>query len=334
MDNPRPVEPQVGTAVEPEPSQETPLGPPTAVEPEPASHTYSPPSSAPAVPGDNRNLVIVIAGIAVALVLVVAGVLYFQNRPLPKIMARIDSGSLVVPVGTSAFDLYQQAAQDKSLSQDDIAKIAAKALPLIEGQGNREIQEFHDTSKISSDEEWENLRRMFQWATMLRPGNPDYRAKMSYTQGQTRMLQSRWGDAGSAFNDAVSNGGCFSLAYNGLGRVALRQQRKDDAERFYRKATECDPNWAFPWQNLCALYFQMDRMADSESACQRTLQLDNRRALAHYYMAAHYDRAKRNCDALRSYQNALQFADPSSSALPTNSIQKRIQKLSATNQCN
>src|ERR1017187_4142496 len=63
MDNPRPVEPQVGTAVEPEPSQETPLGPPTAVEPEPASHTYSPPSSAPAVPGDNRNLVIVITGI-------------------------------------------------------------------------------------------------------------------------------------------------------------------------------------------------------------------------------------------------------------------------------
>ena len=126
-DAPPPVEPERAPSTEQERLQASSI----PFEREVAVHIPDTPTGTTVVPRDNRKLVGLIAGISAALVLALAIVLFFQNRSLPKTMARIETAAPQrIPTGAET-DPTRLSGKLKS----DASEIASAHRPEAERLG-------------------------------------------------------------------------------------------------------------------------------------------------------------------------------------------------------
>jgi tetratricopeptide (TPR) repeat protein len=94
-----------------------------------------------------------------------------------------------------------------------------------------------------------------------------------------------------------------------LGNEYFENKSYTEAERYYKKALEWDPNYTSAWVNLGITYFYLENYTEAIQCYIKALELNSNDAYAWFSLGNTYNALKNNTEAERSYNKALEL-DP------------------------
>jgi Tfp pilus assembly protein PilF len=135
-----------------------------------------------------------------------------------------------------------------------------------------------------------------------RPASPLVKeAEALYAKGDAQAAYAK-------FEAAVAEDASDARAHLGLGLSAEALQKRDIAERSYRKAGELDPGLAEAHNNLGLLLRDAGDLQGAIAALSRAVEADPRLASAQANLALAFEDAGRAEDAARAYKKAVALA--------------------------
>jgi Flp pilus assembly protein TadD len=276
------------------------------------------------------RLLIVIG--AIVIVTLAVAVLLYSRAGLAKrdILGEIKKGNLVKPEGTSAYDIYLRNAA--RLSSDDKADIANEAIPLLEKRGD-EIMAAQKQPAYESEAEMAEAARLYTWSNELRP-KAAYESRKLFSEGRLAFSKKDYIKAMAAYRQSIDLDSSWPLALNGMGRVYVNMNDYYNARQYYSRATQADPRWISPWMNLGVLTLSRKDYSTAEDAMRHVLEIDPQKASAHDLLAQVYEKTDRECDAVREYRLAIEYASNSAaSGFNAEAAKSRLERLEAKNSC-
>ncbi len=263
--------------------------------------------------------------------LVIAGVAAFiaWNR-FGSIEARIaraaNSGHLVWPEGSSAYDLFQPLKAE-GLSPVTRDKLSREVLPKLSQEGDTFLTKMYKGSDLT-ESEINQLVRIYEWAADLDPQDNSLRARRAYAVGRRAVFKKTDAEALSAFREAFQNDSQWPLPFYELARLQARAGDDASAEYYYQQAVQLNPKWVLPQLNLASLYLERNRLAEAELGYRRATEADPSLAAPWYFLGQLYQRQKRKVEAISAYERAIQLAtEHPSSTLSVDEIRNLLEKI-------
>jgi serine/threonine protein kinase len=289
----------------------------------------APPAQPAASSGRSKVIAIVIA---VTLILLASSIaiyfIFFSFSAKRDIRAEIKKGNLVMPEGSSAYDLYlKHKAQE--LSASDKEEIAREVQTKLEQRGDQIFGNLKQDQN-ESEPEWNEANRVYSWLNDLRP-KPVYEARAYFAQASNVFAQKDYNNAITLYQRANRLQPNWALVLNRLGRCYLSLKDRASAREFYRQATVAEPGWIMPWLNLGQISLILRDPYGAEPAFRQAIGLDSTRAPAHYGLAQALENQGRACEALEEYQTTLQLINTSPvNTVKFDDVQKKIAVLSSS----
>ena len=284
--------------------------------------------------GNARSKLVVIA-VAVTLILLggsIAGYfIFFSFSAKRDILAEIKKGNLVMPEGSSAYDLYLKY-RSQELSAGDKEEIAREVQTKLEQRGDQIFVKLKQ-DQSESEPEWNEANRIYSWLNELGP-RPAYEARVYFAQASNAFAQKDYNNAISGYQRANRLQPNWALVLNRIGRCYLNLKDRGSAREFYRQATVAEPNWIMPWLNHGQVSLVLRDPYAAELAFRQAIGLDSTRAPAHYGLAQALENQGRGCEALDEYQTTLQIINTNPvNTVKFDDVQKKITVLSNTLFC-
>jgi serine/threonine protein kinase len=257
----------------------------------------------------------------------IAGYLFFFSFSAKRdILAEIKKGNLVMPEGSSAYDLYLKY-KGQDLSASDKEEITREVQTKLEQRGDQIFANLKQ-DQTESEPEWNEADRIYSWLSELRP-NPVYEARVYFAQASNAFAQKDYNNAISVYQRANRLQPNWALVLNRIGRCYLSLKDKGSAREFYRQATVAEPNWIMPWLNLGQISLVLRDPYAAEPAFRQAIGLDSTRVPAHYGLAQALENQGRGCEALDEYQTTLQLINTNPvNTVKYDDVQKKITLLS------
>ncbi|MEK7769722.1 MAG: tetratricopeptide repeat protein [candidate division NC10 bacterium] len=148
-----------------------------------------------------------------------------------------------------------------------------------------------------------------QEAVSLDPDNPLYRNAL----GVVNLDLGRKAEAQEQFQKAVALDPTYAEAQHNLGLAHAEQGRFEEAVALYRKAL-VQPTYASPdlaYHNMGYAYLNLRKLKEAEEAFRLAIQLESRRASAHYWLGVVLVETGRREEAKGSLRTARDL-DPGS----------------------
>jgi tetratricopeptide (TPR) repeat protein len=263
-------------------------------------------------------------GVALVVAGLAAWFLFFSAEA--RLVRLLDKGSVVLPEGQSAYDLYQQLKAG-GIDSGTKQKVRGKALPLIVAAGDALLQKRVEAASFS-DSELKSLGKLYEWGADLAPEDARMLARHAYAQGLQALIDKRPNDALRHFQRSTELDSSWAPAWNDLGRSYVRLNDHVHAEEGYRKALQADPGWVFPQLNLAGVYLHRQAWPEAEQAYLRATQMDTALATPWYFLGQVYEVQRRLPEAVNAYERAVELAATKpSSAFRVDKVQERIAKL-------
>ena len=243
-----------------------------------------------------------------------------------RIIGKIQSGQLVTPVGTSAYDMWLSMRSSEPNSPS-VSRITEQALPALRKRGDQVIKVWHDDAR-ATDEEFNELARIYEWAAAIAPNDNQLRSLQLYCAGQVAYRQKRLDDAVKAYQQALQYKSSMSLALNGIGRVYANKRDFRSAENYYKQAVQSEPGWCYPLANLGGVYLQTHDYPQAERYYVQAINCAPTKPSPHYQLAQLYEASRRTCDELSEYRKAIELIsnDPDP-GFTVDRVRKRIEQL-------
>lgn len=290
--------------------------------------------SGQSAPSNARSRLPVIAIVVTFLLLagaIATYFIFFSFSARRDILAAVNKGNLVMPEGSSAYDLYLKY-KPQDLSASDKEEIASQVQAKLEARGEQIFGNLKQ-DQTESEPEWNEANRIYAWLNELRP-KPIYEARFFFAQASTAFTQKDYNSAIAGYQRANRLNPNWALVLNRIGRCYLNLKDRGSAREFYRQATVADPTWIMPWLNYAQVSLLLRDPSAAEPAFRQAIGLDNTKASAHYGLAQALEDEGRGCEALEEYQATLQLIKTS----PVNSVkfddvQKKMTALGSTVVC-
>jgi len=153
-------------------------------------------------------------------------------------------------------------------------------------------------------------------------------------QMQTWMLlgymaseEKRWEDAERYFRRVIETNPQSSMAYSSLGYVYFELKRYDQAILHFRKAVQLNPNNAGAHNNLGYTYAELGiNLGEAISECRKAIQLSPRSAAYYDSLGWAYYVAEDYDNAIIYLQKALDYAQSHQKDIITMHLQKAYKK--------
>ena len=287
----------------------------------------APPVQSAASSGRSKVIAIVVAVTLILLASSIAGYfIFFSFSARRDILAESKKGNLVMPEGSSAYDLYLKY-KGQDLSAGDKEEIAREVQTKLEQRGDQIFGNLKQ-DQTESEPEWNEANRIYSWLNDLRPKQV-YEARVYFAQASNAFAQKDYNNAITLYQRANRLQPNWALVLNRIGRCYLSLKDRASAREFYRQSTVAEPNWIMPWLNLGQISLVLRDPYGAEPAFRQAIGLDSTRAPAHYGLAQALENQGRGCEALDEYQTTLQLI----TANPVNTVkfddvQKKITVLS------
>jgi serine/threonine-protein kinase len=268
--------------------------------------------------------------IGVMLILLASSVavyfIFFRFSARRDVLAEIKKGNLVMPEGSSAYDLFLKY-KGQDLSASDKEEIAGEVQAKLEQRGDQIFANLKQEQN-ESEPEWNEANRIYSWLNELRP-KPAYEARVYFAQASNAFAQKDYNNAISGYQRANRLQPNWALVLNRIGRCYLSLKDRGNAREFYRQATVAEPNWIMPWLNLGQVSLVLRDPYAAEPAFRQAIGLDGTKAPAHYGLAQALENQGRGCEALDEYQTTLQliYTNPVNT-VKFDDVQKKITVLS------
>lgn len=274
----------------------------------------------------NKRRLALWGGLGLLAVVALAGVIYLLTRP-PALEGQtreaLQQGHLVHPIGTSAYDFYQQFEAEHP-GDAGLESLAEEALPLLRAELDDFFARWYATSE-ASDSDWERADRLSEWAGTLNSGEPRFRAYMAYARGRLAFLSGDHEGAISRYQDASAAWPEWALPYNSIGVIHARTHDYQEALRWYSRASGRDPDWSFPLGNMGGAYVRMERWREAEAALGRAVSLDGERPYPHALLSQVYLQLRQYRNAQQAAQRALALDSYGTSGFDAERLRKRVE---------
>jgi len=243
-----------------------------------------------------------------------------------RLLRAAERGDLVTPVGTSAFDYYNQM-KGRGIPAQTRSKLREQVFPKLIATGDAVLQKRTEGTSMKRAE-FRELANLYDFAAELAPDDPKALSRHYYTQGTLALLDGKLQDALQSITHSVDYDAHWAPAFNDLGKIYVRSNDYYHAEWSYKKALEIQPNWVFPQLNLGGVYLHRKEWALAETAYLKAADLDNTLATTWYFLGQVYEAEARTVDAISAYQKAIDLAaSRPSSAFHVDTVRKRISHL-------
>ncbi|QPJ65697.1 MAG: tetratricopeptide repeat protein [Candidatus Nitrohelix vancouverensis] len=97
--------------------------------------------------------------------------------------------------------------------------------------------------------------------------------------------------------------------HNLLGSVLATEGKMKEAFAEFKKASEVDPSFSYPFSNLGNLYFIESKFKEAEEAYKEAIHLNDQHADAYNNLGILYKTQKRTQEAIQNFERALKL-DP------------------------
>jgi tetratricopeptide (TPR) repeat protein len=253
------------------------------------------------------------------------------SKTKQAILAEIRRGNLAKATGGSAYDLFL-SSKDRDLSAGEKAEIAATAAAALEQRGEQILDRLKTNSRESEDD-WEEAVRVYTWLNELQPG-AQHEARIRFAEGRLNFMRREYESAATNFQAAVDAEPAWALALNGLGRTKARLGDVSGAIACYRRATESEPAWIYPWLNLAVASIGARDYATAEVALRHGLEIYPARSTTRFALGRTLERTGRACEAMAEYRIALEHSgEGERPVFNPEALQRKIERLAASAHC-
>jgi hypothetical protein len=184
------------------------------------------------------------------------------------------ANQLFYPSGSCVADLYDAEAA-RSPNSSALAEAASKIRTKLDPIGEDAFSRYYAESDDTID--WNNISKVYELLKKVSPDNQEYRARYAYSLGLVNMKSMSFATAVSNFQESLTYHPNWAMAYNGLGRVYLKEEwtaGRDESKtvEYYRKACDLDTNFTWGCRNLGAYYMKNGDWTDAETYMTKALQ--------------------------------------------------------------
>lgn len=248
------------------------------------------------------------------------------NAKLDQFNKALESGRLLYPEDNSAWSLYQQLKDDKSLA-NEWAAMKSKLAAAFQDEAQQAINDYLKADPKELKKRWNFDDRYEKFPVYLNKAAEllgeshflykDINARAHYFSGLNLRL------AGERKKDTLLYKKAFieqfkvialdsnaAYAYNELGLLERRTKNYAKSIVYFNKAHLCSPKWVFPIANLAAIYYDLDSTTKAIEYGIEAIRIDPESPLAHLNLAAAYELNKEYSKAKVEYAKTIQL-DPS-----------------------
>jgi tetratricopeptide (TPR) repeat protein len=230
-----------------------------------------------------------------------------------QIEAAIQAGNLIEPKNASAWDIYQQLAQQQSASSDlsRLKPMLAEALTksglnIIKG----DVRADNITEKV---DEFKRAGQLFSRARTISPESSEIATYEKLSAAQALVALQFYDEAERAL--AQLQAAKLAVVENALGLVYAGKLDGWRAERAFARAVDMEPDWAAPHYNL-ALHHKSQNNAAALAEFERAAALDPKNVSFAAALGDEYFSRQQWKQAAEAYLKAIALK-PSDDALHT-----------------
>jgi tetratricopeptide (TPR) repeat protein len=263
------------------------------------------------------------------LLLVAVAVIFLWHRfgsTEANMFQAANAGQLVLPRGTSAFDLYQRLKVG-GISPVTRDRLKAEVLPKLSEVGDVFLKKVRDGLELAEPEQ-EQLIRIYEFATDVDSQNNALFARRAYAGAYRAAFRKADAEALVFLREAFQSDSQWALPFRDVARLYARAGNYVNAEYFYQQTLQLDPKWALPALELGKLALEGNKLAEAELAFRRAIEADPTFPAPWAQLGLLYESQKRKVEATSAYEKALQLAeqrpDP---GLSTAEIKTRLEKI-------
>ncbi len=181
-------------------------------------------------------------------------VVFPEGSAESKLDKAIAENRLLEPAGDSAYDLYHQL-KNSGASGETLAYFNEKLLPAVTAKPQQMLADFAvPDGRDWPKKDWEEAKRLMEWATEIKPGDNAIGARSTYFAGRVAYLNNRKDETIKLYKQAHDLDTAWATPANGLGVIYNERRQFQSARQFLEEATRREPSWALPYYNLARTY--------------------------------------------------------------------------------
>jgi len=243
-----------------------------------------------------------------------------------RMFGAASAGKLVVPQGTSGFDLYQRL-KTGGISPVTKERLKKEVLPKLSAAGDALLKKVYDGSDLAEPEQ-EQLVRIYEWAADVDSQNNALLARRAYAAAYRAAARKADKEAFAFLREAFQSDSQWALPFRDVARLYARSGNYQSAEYFYQQTLQLDPRWALAAVELGTLALDNNRLAEAELAYRRASEADPTLPTPWAKLGSLYEVQKKKAEAISAYQRALQLAEVRASpSLTADDIKRRLESL-------
>ena len=236
------------------------------------------------------------------------------------------AGQLVLPRGTSAFDLYQRL-KTGGISPVTRDQLKAEVLPRLSEAGEALLKKVRDGADLTEPEQ-EQLIRIYEFASDVDSQSNPLFARRAYAAAYRATFRKADAEAFVSLREAFQSDSQWALPFRDVARLYARGGNYANAEYFYQQTLQLAPKWPLPAFELGKLALENKRPAEAELAFRRAIEADPTLPAPWAQLGFLYESQKRKAEAISAYEKALQLAELSPDpALNRADIKARLEKM-------
>lgn len=268
FNTPDPVNEQVGSITNTDPSQE-----PTA-----------PPVASTGLPSNVIFPVVAVVALLGIILFVIAINSASGSSIEKKLGNAIVAGRIFAPANENAHDLYFQL-KNSGASEERLRPYREKLLPLLTEHKFQLISNFMvPGSDDPPAEEWQAAYQSLQFAVELKPGDPSLLARTLYCEGRLAFLAKDEDRAIQVWTRAADADKTWPLPVNGIGLIYTARKNYPGARSYYFEAVRRDANWAYPYNNIGTSFYLEKNTSEAKGYYQKAVELAPQWARPHSWL--------------------------------------------------
>ena len=237
-----------------------------------------------------------------------------------------NAGQLVLPRGTSAFDLYHRLKVG-GVSPVTRDRLKAEVLPKLSEAGEVFLKKVRDGVELAEPEQ-EQLIRIYEFAADIDAQSNALLARRAYAMAYRAAFRKADAEALMSLREAFQSDSQWALPFRDVARLYARGGNYANAEYFYQQTLQLAPKWALPAFELGKLAVEYQRPAEAELAFRRAIEADPNWPAPWAQLGFLYELQKRKVEAESAYEKALQLAEQKADpGFTTADIKARLEKM-------
>lgn len=245
----------------------------------------------------------------------------------------IENRRLITLTGDDAYTYFEQL-KNLDPANPALKDVKDRVLPDLLNIGEEMVQRKVNHSGEVSEQDWRIFIRAYEWARRLQPNETRIEARSKYAQGKLAEVQGRRLEAWQFFSSATEFDPGWGVPQNDLGYWTTQdsssnKQKWANAVPYYEKAISLMPDWEIPYNNLGTAYFYLGNHDQAELYYRQAIERDSNWARPHKWLGDIYLNRNDPATALAEYQTAANLFNPATDSLDISYIQRKIAQLRA-----